>query len=244
MPIIGFVLIQLVVFGILVYLLKSQWTQSLERATSHVAELETDLARKTEEAQKKLAEANKHYDDAVQKARADSEKSKVEILREAQENSEKIIDESRAKSRGILEEAKKAREQLLAEVDARIAAAAVEKASGWIAKLIPSALAAQVHDGMFDEFVKNEFTQLKRLHFPEDVSEAAVSTPFPLSGAQKKLLSERLTSLSGRKIELKEESDPALIAGIRITLGSLVLDSSLQFKVRQLTAEGRDLDGA
>jgi F0F1-type ATP synthase delta subunit len=47
------------------------------------------------------------------------------------------------------------------------------------------------------------------------------------------LLQRRLKEKLGREIRLSESTDERLVAGLTITLGSLILDGSLASKVRE-----------
>jgi F-type H+-transporting ATPase subunit delta len=65
-----------------------------------------------------------------------------------------------------------------------------------------------------------------------ELREAKVVSAFPLSEAQRRLLQDRLKKKAGHEITLTEEADERLIAGLVLTLGSVVLDGSLASKVR------------
>ena len=60
-----------------------------------------------------------------------------------------------------------------------------------------------------------------------------IKSAFPLSDKQQNSLSKKLKEALGKDIEIKEESDPSVVAGLVIILGSLVLDGSLKNKIQE-----------
>lgn len=66
---------------------------------------------------------------------------------------------------------------------------------------------------------------------------AEVVSAFPLSKAQLKELTERLETLSGRKVELTTREDPELLGGVVAKVGDVVYDGSLRRQLERLREE-------
>jgi F-type H+-transporting ATPase subunit delta len=66
------------------------------------------------------------------------------------------------------------------------------------------------------------------------IVQAQVSTAQPLSEVQTKALLASLTARTGKTIRLSWKQDPALLGGLKVQVGSTVLDASLQGQLRQL----------
>ena len=66
---------------------------------------------------------------------------------------------------------------------------------------------------------------------------AMVSTPFPLSKDDKKLLIKTLSSITGKKISLNEKIDSSLIAGLSVRIGSTIFDGSLSNQLQRIEKE-------
>ena len=62
----------------------------------------------------------------------------------------------------------------------------------------------------------------------------AVHTVHPLSDSLKTKLRQRLAKLEQRRIEMVEETDPALLGGIQVFLGHRVFDGSVRTKLAEL----------
>ncbi len=66
------------------------------------------------------------------------------------------------------------------------------------------------------------------------IVQAQVSTAQPLSEAQTKALLASLATRTGKTIRLSWKQDAALLGGLKVQVGSTVLDASLQGQLRQL----------
>lgn len=66
------------------------------------------------------------------------------------------------------------------------------------------------------------------------IVEAKVASAQPLSDAQAQALSQALAKRTGKTIRLAFHQDPTLIGGLRVQVGSTVLDASLRGKLAQI----------
>ena len=64
-----------------------------------------------------------------------------------------------------------------------------------------------------------------------------VATAYPLEAGQEKELASALEARLGREITITSREDPALIGGVRIHAGDLVIDGSVQGQLEQLAKE-------
>lgn len=68
------------------------------------------------------------------------------------------------------------------------------------------------------------------------VLEASVTTAQPLSEAQARALTGRLSARTGAAVRLRWSHDAALLGGLKVQLGSTIFDASLQGQLQQLKA--------
>jgi len=66
------------------------------------------------------------------------------------------------------------------------------------------------------------------------VRKVVVRSAFPLDDAQRKEIAEAMIRRLGSQVDLTVEEDPALIGGIEVHAGDLVIDDSIRGKLEQL----------
>ncbi len=66
---------------------------------------------------------------------------------------------------------------------------------------------------------------------------AVVASASGLDGASAQRLKAALEKITGREVEMEHVSDPSLIGGVRVKIGSMMFDSSLRGQLRLLKEE-------
>lgn len=233
------ILLQIIVFAALALFLRSMMTRNLSNATTHLTELNADYVQKMEEAKKRVQEGDKYYDDTLLKAKTDAEKLRTQILKDAQISQEEMINQSRKQSGEIIEQANQARDALLKELDDKINQSALVKACELVQEILPSEIAREMHDKWFKELSKNGLDGLKRLNLSQNLKAVEIVSPYALSAEQRTLLHKKIKEEVGHEIELTEKTDPLLIAGVKMSLGSIVVDGSLKFRIQESIRHAR-----
>jgi F-type H+-transporting ATPase subunit delta len=66
------------------------------------------------------------------------------------------------------------------------------------------------------------------------IEQALVTTAVPLDDADNKILVEKLSSISGKKVTLKSEVDSGILGGVVARMGGKLLDGSTRSKLEEL----------
>ena len=231
------VLIQLLIFTMLVLFLRVLLTRNISSATAHLHELNQDYNEKVEAANKKKAEIDHYYDEMLLKSRADAEKQKVLILREAQETQETILKDARHQGEDIINQAHKAQELAMEEIEARVQDLARVKASELMHEVLTSEMSEHLHQLWVKELLKTGLDDVDKLHLPDDAKEIKIQSAFPLTAEQKGALHKKFQAVFGKNMPLSDEVKPELVAGLRIRLGSVLIDGSLEFKLKEIARD-------
>ena len=232
------VLLQLAVFTLLVVFLKVVLTRNISTATAHLHELNQDYNQKVEDANKHKQEVDHYYDEMLLKAKADAEKTKVQVLLETQATQETVLKQARQQSEEIIGQANRAQEMILSEIEARIEARAAERACELAGIVLTNEMSQAFHKQWVKELLSTGLKDLDRLHIPAEIQEVPVATAFTLSDEQKILIHEKLKATLGHELRLCETVHPEMIAGLQITLGSLVIDGSMRHKIKEASRDG------
>ena len=234
MLVFSLLLIQILIFGLLVFLLRHALMRPIRQTLSHLEKLNEDYTKKLEEAKKKKLEAEKYHEETLAKTKETSEKLKQQLIQEGQEGSKQVLAEARQQGEEIIRRAQLASEMMMQEIEKKIETRALEKTRQWMLQLLPGQMYEETHSHWVDTLIEKGFEDWSRFHVSEGIQEAEVITAFPLKASEKKRLQTQLNQKLGRTIPIHEKVDPELILGLRLTIDSLVIDGSFQSKIGEI----------
>ena len=233
MLIVAIVIFMMIMFFGLIFLLRRIMTQNVSLATRHIEELNQDYEKKEEEVSKRLEEVKQKSQDLMRQAEEDADKKKNEIIKEAEVQRDNFIKQARSQSEEMVQQAEKSRQALLTEMESRISREAVHKSCELIRYVLPEQFLKDVHSHWVEDLIQNGLNELTSLKVTGDDSEVKITSAFSLTENERARLSKRLSELLGEGKTFKEEIDPKVVAGLIISIGSLVLDGSLKFKIEE-----------
>jgi len=237
MFIVSLILFQAIIFIGLVFVLRRIMTKNVVSATSHIEKMSQDYDRKEQDLNQQLQEVRQKSEEIMKNAQDQAQALKTGVIKEAEGERDRILKQSRLQGEEIIKQADKSRQLLLSEIEERIAREAVDKACELIECTLPEELKRDVHVRWAKELIENGFSELKRLRLPEDIEEVKIASAFALSEEERKALLKKLKDTLGLDLRLKEEVEPKIVAGLIITIGSLVLDGSLKNKIRGIVKD-------
>lgn len=185
-----------------------------ERTAEAHAEVEQRLARAEEEAQEIISSAHERIE-AAQKA----------LVEEAYHEAERIRAEAH-------QEGLRVRQQALAESYEDILDTVVELSTTVLQRAAP----AELHDLLVKrltdsvwELGRHDITRVEdfRRSLGERTPTASIAVARPLTNEQQAALSRTLNALADRQVTLEVKVDPDLVAGMRVRVADMVMDSSV-----------------
>lgn len=227
------VFLQIIIFAILVLFLRVILKRNLVTATTHLSDINKDYTQKLDDAKKRLQEADRYYDEAVLKAKTDVEKLKAQILKEAHESQEAAVAESRKQGTEIVQQANKAAELLMKDIDRQVDERAIDRGGELAEQVLTREISKELHHKWLGELFKNGLDELAKLHLPKDLAEAKVVSAYPLTADEKALITKKIKEHLKCDLKLVEQADPSLIAGLKMSLGSVVIDGTIRFKLKE-----------
>ncbi|MDP3731803.1 MAG: F0F1 ATP synthase subunit delta [Candidatus Omnitrophota bacterium] len=230
---VALLILQLLIFGVLIFVFRKIMSQNIVSATQHLSELSKDYAEKEKKINQQLEESRHKAQELLAKAQEEAEKIKAQVVQEAQQERDKILQEARNHGQELVQQAEKSRQQLLSELEERISKEATRRACELIQGTLPESFRQLAHTHWVEDLIESDFTHIERLRIPDDLREAKIISAFSLSAEERQKLTKKLKSALGREVTLKEEVDAKVVVGLIINIGSLTLDGSLENKIRE-----------
>lgn len=239
MLVVSLIVLLVIIFVGMVFFLRNILNRNIIAATTHLEQLSSEYAKREEEIRKQYEEAKRQTQEILFHAQKDAQAQKEKILKEAQEGKERVLNETQAKVDEMMQQADRARQALLAEVNLRIEEKAIERAAQLLEETLPEHIREEIHRRWLEDLILTGLDQLERLHLPEGSVEGQLICAFALSQKERQDLIAKIQEKLGRTVSLREEVDPNIIAGLVVHIGSLVLDGSLKFKIQEVAGAHR-----
>ena len=191
------------------------------------AELDERLSRLDEETANMIALARERADEQRQ-----------ELLQEAREEVEQILVEAQA-------DAYRIRSQAVDAFHNELVDAIVDVSGTVVRNTIPDA----VHDGLIRQLSERIWemgrTDIERVEaFRRSLGEreptAHITTADSLTLEQQGLLARTMTALADRHVDLEVNVDADLVAGVRVRIGDIIVDSSIAGQMEELRDKALD----
>lgn len=199
---------------------------------------------------KREGELKKRLETTEAECRAKLEQAEVQskqIVAAAKTKADQIVGETlrnaRRESERIIREAHERRDEIRKDLELEMDKKSVGLASDSIRFVFSTQIEQEIHDHLIADLL-DEIDALNAQTVPPGCARAKVLTPKSLHASQHQRLEKILSGKAGRAIEIEQVVDEHLIAGISVQMDKLILDGSLQNKLREAVAYIRKKTGA
>jgi F0F1-type ATP synthase membrane subunit b/b' len=235
------VTVQIVTFLALVVILRQIMFSASRKEIERLRELNAENQKKAEKLAKELDRAEREHQRKIEKAeeelkilrastREESERQKEQILKKAREDGDKIVNQALS-----------VKERIRQELQGKLQEQSIQLGVRMIGKVLTEDRMKWFHDGLVNDVIA-EMRQIDPATFAgiDTNKEGVVRTPYELSNELIQQIGDALTTAAGRNITVLQATDKDVIAGLVITIGSLMIDGSLAGKLRQAADETRN----
>jgi F-type H+-transporting ATPase subunit delta len=236
-------IVGIVVFGIVMIMIITKTVKTqLVGQTSQLDLQQAALDQKDAEISKKLEELKRQSQEIIANAQKEALAHKEAHEKQLLQEKAKVLAEAHQQADEVIKQADNARLALMADMNNKIDERAVAKAVDILSASIPENIRQDLHHAWFEALLSSSYEQLDRLKIPEGLNQVNVISAFALSDDQRKRLQDKLQEKLRFDITLTEQVDPAIIAGLVMSIGSLFMDGSLKFKIEEV-ARGQQQGG-
>ncbi len=231
MMLLQFIVLQVVVFGVVIYFLKKIFHGDTDSAIQRLGHVHQDLLQKQIELQKKNEEIEKEMIAKREEANTLTEKMKAEAAGEIRKKEDEVLKVARSQAEEIISKAQSSREDMAKEIESQLSKKMIGFSAEVVKKAMSEKLAAVIHEELVLDFIrKAKDMDLSSAGGEKDAF--VVRSPIPLKKEEIEKVNALLASKLSRVVTFSEVPDADLIAGIVMQFGSLVLDGSLTSLLR------------
>jgi len=226
------ILIQVITFVVIIIFLRLLFYRHLSFALKRLQQLHQQNLDKETALNKELEAAKLNRQEEVEKGRQEAKLLVDKTKEEAEKRRQDILLKAKQDAEALLTEAGRETEALKHRVILEAEESSVNLALGLVREIFTQEARQELQRELVDELIV-ELRKIEKEKLKVETKKAEVISSYPLLDNQKNAIKEIIQGTLGYSIQLKEKTDPAIISGLIINLGGLVLDGSLSNKLRK-----------
>lgn len=230
------IIIQLVTFSVIVFVLRRFLYTESAKEMQRLKKLKEETAIKQRELQEKIDQAQIAFDQKMAEAGKSSRALSDRTHEEAKELRQKILNKAKEDADSIMKAAYNAKEKMREE----IALEMMQKAPLLASRIFSAVLSKGAKELTHKELVKDVIERIKRLEkstFKTKIDKGEIVSAYPLPAADKSEIESVIRLGLGYEVPWVEKKDAQITVGIVIRLGSIIIDGSLENRMRQAERE-------
>lgn len=228
------ILIQVITFGLIIFFLRLLFYRHTSTALGRLQELNRRNLEKEIALNKEVERVKKERESEIEKGREEARKAKELALEEVKHIRSQTISEAKDEARSVLDAANAECGRLKQEAAAQIEEDGINLAASIIKEIFSEDSRRELQRELVDELIA-ELGKIEKDKLKVNIKKIGITSSYPLSDTQKKSIKAILENTLSLPLELEEHVDAAIISGLVINLGGLVLDGSLSNKLRKIT---------
>mgnify|MGYP001011980880 CR=1 FL=1 len=239
MLILQFLILQIIVFSVVIYFLKKILMGDTQTAISRLDLVYQDLLNKQKELSEKIKSAEKEYEDKKQEAASIIDKMKTEASEEIRQKRDEGFKKAKAEAEEILTKAQESSQKIALEIEKKMRNKILDFTSDIITRSIAHKNLKSFHDALVEDFL-TKGKELDLSNVGTQIDLLVIRSAMPLDPEVRKRIESLMLQRLGRKLTVEDEVDPALLAGLQLQFGTLILDGSFANAVKDASAQAKD----
>ena len=227
------VMIQIVTFVAIILVLRKLLYAETARETGRLRALTEENSQKERDLAAKIKTAEAAYAEKVAKAEEDIKGKRADANKEIEELTRSASAKAKEEADRIVRVAVNARDKMRDEAANEMR----DKIPSLASHIFRDFLSAKVRQATHSELLKEVISEVKKTDktaFRIKAKKGELISAFPLAGSEKSALLSAVLKKLGRKVPMETKEDKNLVAGVVIKLDTLIIDGSLENRLRQL----------
>jgi F-type H+-transporting ATPase subunit b len=228
--------VQVVTFLAIIFVLRKFLYAESVKEMKRLKKLREEGDVKQKELQEKIDQAQSLFDQKMADAEKGARSLRARSEAEAKEHRLKVLDKAKEDADNIMKAAFNAKEKMREEVVVEV----MRKVPLFAARLFSAVLSEEIKELTHRELVKDVIERVKHLDgstFKIHVDHGEIVSAYALPAADRAEIETAIRLGLGYEISWVENNDAAVAAGLVIKLGSIIIDGSLENRMRQAERE-------
>lgn len=226
------VLVQLLVFVVMVVAMRRLLLRDSMKAVAKLQEAESELGRKEDAIRKRIEESEAEFRRKSAEAQDAVARSRETLEKELGRTRETLVEEAKRERDRIMEEATRNKERMRQELARDLEAKTLDN-TGRICEMVFSDEMGQRLDQAFIDELLAALEEMDTSSITIAAEAVEITSSRPLSQTSKDRIRELVQRKFDVSLDVRESTQPSQLAGIRMKLGSLEIDGSLQNRFRE-----------
>lgn len=235
------VMAQLAVLAVMVLAIRQLLLRDTVSAVARLREAESELGKKEDAIRKRVEEHEAEFRRKSAEAQDAQAKLKEAMEKELSQAREALIEEAKRERDRILDEANRSKDRMRQDLARDLDTKTLDNTQRVCDMVFSEEMGARLDQAFIDELLAAlDDMDSSSITIAADAVEVGASRPLSNESRQ------RIRDLVARKfavtLDVRETVEPALMAGIRMKLGSLEIDGSLQNRFREAVDQLKQLN--
>jgi len=223
---------QLAIFGLIVMAIKQILLRDTMKAVTRLRDAEGELAKKEDTIRKRIEDNENEFRRKNAEAQDALVRGREAMEKELARTRETLVEEAKKERDRILDEATRNKEKLRMELVREMETRTMEYAGKVYELVFSEDLGSRLDNACIEELLI-ALGEMDASSITVQADAVGVECSRPLDAAHKQKLQEIIEQKFSTSLSVRETIVPDLVAGIRIKLGSLEIDGSLQNRFRE-----------
>ncbi|MDD4957064.1 MAG: F0F1 ATP synthase subunit delta [Candidatus Omnitrophica bacterium] len=225
------VLIQVIIFGVVIFLLKKIMLGSTESAVNRLNESYEEMEKRKTELAEKIKKAEEEYEKRKVEADQVASKMRDEAEQETMAKRDQMLKKAREEAEKIIADTIKAEQNIRLDIRKEEQLKLTEYCGDLLSQVYKTSVKDKMDELFIEEFIA-DFMSMDTSHIPHNIKEVEVVTRGVMSGSSREKLKKAIKDKMSMDVMFNEKVDANVIGGIILRFGTLVIDGSLACKIK------------
>jgi F0F1-type ATP synthase membrane subunit b/b' len=226
------VLAQMAVFAIMVMAMRRFLLRDTMKAVNKLRDVESELGKKEDTIRKRIEETESEFRRKAAESQDTLAHAKEDLEKELARTRETLVEEAKRDRDRIMDEATRSKERMRLELAREMESKTLDNTGRICEMAFSDEMGRRVDQAFIDELLA-ALEEMDSSSITLAAEAVEVDSSHPMPQATKDRIRDLVSRKFGATLDVHETVHPELMAGIRMKLGSLEIDGSLQNRFRE-----------